>query len=212
MSFQNEPISIDKHITETIDNSNKLPTSNAVQEFVTSKTSVLNTIDSTVTDNSNNLITSNAVHDFTIAKIAEALAGNSSSGLKMGTYTGNEGATNSSYVEYKYIDLGFTPSWIIIIPYGGGNLLSGESDKSLGFDGTTLEYEGKNYWCFVKQGTSVRLPFRFKDNSRNGTITIRLDGSTLTTGAAKYIHRYTDYVDMELDYNFYNGTFLWIGM
>lgn len=30
MSFQNEPISIDKHITKTIDNSNKLPTSNAV--------------------------------------------------------------------------------------------------------------------------------------------------------------------------------------
>ena len=34
MIFQNEPISVDKHVTQTVDNSNKLPTRNAVYDFV----------------------------------------------------------------------------------------------------------------------------------------------------------------------------------
>lgn len=76
---------------------------------MTSKTSILNTIDSTVTDESNNLITSNAVHDFTVTKIAEALAslgGNDSSseGLKFGTYT-----VTLSNGETTTVDLGWTP-------------------------------------------------------------------------------------------------------
>ena len=164
MSFQNEPISIDKHITKTIDNSNKLPTSNAVQEFVTSKTLILNTIDSTVTDESNNLITSNAVHDFTTGKIAEALASlkdNSSElGIVAGTYVGTGG-----WGETQTIVLGFRPSAVEVFDmYAVG---SARTYHPVTADDIQLHYD--EYYAgnkYIKKG-QARVNHLFTNNTIN---------------------------------------------